>query len=309
VTTFADVSHHQPSVDLDTYKAAGHDRIVLKATEGARFTDSRFASRWQRAGQLGLARVAYCYAEAQDNGADDFDHLLAVVKAAGGLGPRDILCLDVEDVDDGAADYARAQIHVREFTGRAAALGYGQGLIYTGRWYANPAHVDPSDMPPGWRQLWISHYDTSVPDAQVLLPAGWTRAQVVARQYTDRASVAGVLGRCDDSRLLRDWLSSTAPSKEDDDVAKQDVIEALQEVFHLPDGGLAVPRGQSDNGRLAQILVGNTQEEHNTLGRIEGAVDAVKADTRLQGDDEAKILAALASAQSHASTVLSPASA
>lgn len=212
MTVFADLSHHQSTVDLAVYAAARYDRIVLKATEGAGFTDPAFAGRWAAAGRRGLARVAYCYGEAQDNGADDFDHLLAVVQAAGGLGPRDRLCLDVEDVDDGAADYARAQFHVREFTNRAVARGIVRGLLYTGRWYAQPAHVDPSDMPPGWRQLWISQYDPAVPDAAVPLPAGWTRDQVVARQYTSKAAgVAGVAGLCDLSRLQRDWLLPGSP--------------------------------------------------------------------------------------------------
>lgn len=211
MTNFADVSHHQGLIDLGAYKAAGHQRIVMKATEGVGMTDSRFASNWQRAGALGLARVAYSYAEAQDNGADDFDHLVSVVSKAGGLRPNDLLCLDVEDVDDGQADYNRAQFHVREFTGRAVSRGYHRGMIYTGRWYANPAHVDPTDMPPGWRQLWISHYDASVPDDQILLPSGWTRDQVVARQFTARATVAGVTGGCDYSRLLRDWLPTGIP--------------------------------------------------------------------------------------------------
>ena len=204
---FADVSHHQGGVDMAAYARAGHHRIVIKATEGVGFTDSRFAANWQAAGNLGLARVAYSYAEAQDNGAVDFDHLLEVVDKAGGLGPRDILCLDVEDVDDGSKDYSRAQFHVREFTGRAQDRGFG--WLYTGRWYANPAHVDPTDCAPGWRNLWLSHYDQSVPDDQILLPTGWTRDQVVARQFTSTATVAGVTGPCDYSRLFRDWITTT----------------------------------------------------------------------------------------------------
>jgi lysozyme len=242
MTSFADISHHQGVVDLAKYKAAGHDRIIMKATEGTSFTDSMFTRNWQEAGRLGLKRVAYCYAEAQDNGAADFDHLLDVVNKAGGLKAGDWLCLDVEDVDNGQADYNRAQFHVREFTARAVQRGVKDGLLYTGRWYANPAGVDPSDCQPGWRRLWISHYDQSVPDGSILLPTGWTRDQVVARQYTDRATVAGVTGRCDYNRVLKDWLTvvdavSTPTPEELEEAelatAKDDIIEAINHSTYI----------------------------------------------------------------------------
>lgn len=259
--TFADISHHQGVVDLAAYARAGHDRIVLKATEGKGFTDSRFAANWKAAGKLGLARVAYSYAEAQDNGADDFDHLLAVVESVGGLGPRDILCLDVEDVDDGSKDYSRAQFHVREFTNRAAARGFGEGWLYTGRWYANPAHVDPTDCAPGWRKLWLSHYDQSVPDDQILLPAGWTRDQVVARQFTSTATVAGVTGPCDYSRLFVDWIHSggtTTTTTEEDELmgAKEDIIEAVHnDVVTVLRGDDPDPKtGETHPANLGNIL-------------------------------------------------------
>jgi GH25 family lysozyme M1 (1,4-beta-N-acetylmuramidase) len=270
---FADISHHQGVVDLAKYKAAGHDRIIMKATQGVGFTDPMFKTNWQNAGKLGLKRVAYCYAEAQNNGGKDFDYLLDTVNAAGGLKAGDWLCLDVEDVNNGQADYNRAQYHVREFTARAVARGVKNGLIYTGRWYANPAGVDPSDCQPGWRKLWISHYDQSVPDGSILLPTGWTRDQVVARQYTDRATVAGVSGWCDYSRVLKDWTTAVeAVSTDKEDwlamASMDDVKTAVRQVLNEGTGD-----GQRSWAGTEKAELGTEQANFNLLNEINGKLD------------------------------------
>jgi GH25 family lysozyme M1 (1,4-beta-N-acetylmuramidase) len=208
--TFADVSHHQTSVDLAAYQRAGHDRIVLKATEGTAFIDPAFASRWREAGRLGLARVAYHYARARFNGADEFDHFWQVVQAAGGLTSRDRLGLDVEDPDTPT----RAAVNAQQFALRAVEKGITRGLVYTYRFYAVHNGVTANLFPAGWRQLWLADYTAGQSDADIEVPAGWSRAQIVARQYTDKATVAGIAGLCDASRLLDDWLSG--PTSEED---------------------------------------------------------------------------------------------
>ncbi len=193
---FADISHHQTAVDLDAYAAGGHRIIAMKATEADVWTDATFTDRWHRAGQLGLVRRAYAFLRTPISGARQFDHLLATVQAAGGLKPGDLLCQDVEDVgyspDDPtrAARIARAAACSVEFTARALAAGFPVGWTYTGRWYAGPAGLTAALLPPGWRRGWFS--DTT-PDV-IELPAGWTRDQVVAVQYTDHADLPGISG-------------------------------------------------------------------------------------------------------------------
>lgn len=215
-STFADLSHHQEDVtaavdvDLAAYAAAGHDRVAFKATQGLGYTDPRFAAWWRAAGALGLARVAYHFAEAENPGLAEFDAFLAAVARAGGVGPRDRLCLDIED-DDSARSRERADAYCSEFTRRAVARGHPYGLVYSGRWYAEPANIRPDDLAPGWRQLWLSDYGPA-DDSAIRLPAGWVRAQVVARQYGSAVRVAGVRNPCDASRVLADWLGGTGPA-------------------------------------------------------------------------------------------------
>ena len=121
--TFADISHHQSVVDLNAYAAAGHDRVFLKATQGLSYVDPTFTARWRQAGALGLARGAYHFAEADNDGGAEFDHFLSVVLAADAIGERDILCLDAEDT----AHTSRAAAHAAQFTACAVVRGYPTG--------------------------------------------------------------------------------------------------------------------------------------------------------------------------------------
>jgi hypothetical protein len=93
---------------------------------------------------------------------------------------------------------------------------------------------------------------------------------------------------------------------QEDDVTPDEVKAAVRDVLHLPDSGLAVPGGQTDNGKLAQMLVGNIGMTYNAVNAVKGAVAAVKADTSVQGDDEAKILAKLAELQRQLDALASP---
>lgn len=196
---FADVSHHQ-SVDLDAYFAAGHDRIALKVSEGTGFVDPAFTARFRYTRARGLPVLLYHYDRAEFSGLDQFDFFLAAILKAGALTPRDMLCLDSEDTrfPQGARRSAT------EFTTRAVARGFPVGCVYTGNWFARPNRVTPDALAQGWRQLWLSDYGQAADD-QMVLPPGWRRDQVLARQYTDRASVPGVGSGCDYNRLMIDW--------------------------------------------------------------------------------------------------------
>lgn len=267
MTTFADISHHQGIVDLVKYKAAGHDRIIMKATEGTGFTDPLFNRNWAEAGRLGLKRTAYHFQRARFNGADEFDHFYAAVQEAGGLRAGDWLCLDSEDTDTPS----RAAANAKEFTSRAVARGVREGLVYTGRWYAQPNKLTAAVFPTGWRKLWISHYDTSVADGAVLLPTGWTRGQVVARQYTDRATVAGVTGICDYNRVLKDWLTvvdAVSDTKEDDEMTAAQMEELKGFLRDLTGAG----GGKTVTGKSEEIY----NLLHGELVGLKAELDAIK---------------------------------
>jgi hypothetical protein len=73
---------------------------------------------------------------------------------------------------------------------------------------------------------------------------------------------------------------------EEDDVSYDDVVRALRDVLRLPSNGLAVPRGQTDNGNLAAILVGMAQAEvtRDAAGTAEVRALAARLDVHALAD-------------------------
>jgi hypothetical protein len=215
MSNFADLSHHQPAFDVPTYSL--HRSVVaLKATEATGFTDPTFKSRWQAAGARGLYRVAYHFARARFDGADEFAHCWAVVRAAGFDPSRDAIALDVEDSNFPSGALANAQ----EFVSAAVKAGITRGLIYTYPSYAVDHRITSGAFPVGWRRLWYANYQHAG-DMAITLPPGWGKSQYYARQYTDKALVAGV-GMCDDNRIIQDWLAGPnpqPPTQEDSSMA------------------------------------------------------------------------------------------
>lgn len=200
---FADLSHHQPTFSLPQYRNS-RPVIALKATEGTGFVDNRFAERWKMC--AGMPRIAYHFARAKFNGADEYRHLISVVQSTRDWNPaKDVIALDVEDDETPARALANAQ----EFMAAAVANGHTRGLIYTYPSYVTEHKLYANNFPTGWRRLWYANY-SAVSDPGMPMPPGWDRSQLYARQYTDKAAVAGV-GVCDDSRILRAWWTETNP--------------------------------------------------------------------------------------------------
>ena len=54
VAEFADIASYQRGADLAAYERAGHDRILLKATEVTGYLNPVFTTRWRLAGELDL---------------------------------------------------------------------------------------------------------------------------------------------------------------------------------------------------------------------------------------------------------------
>jgi lysozyme len=278
--SFADLSHHQATVDLAAYARAGHDRVVLKATQGVagieRYVDPTFAARWRVAGQLGLARGAYHFAETEGTGAAEWTFFAGVVRAAGGFGPRDFAVLDAED-NDSATAIRRADEFCAEFTDAAAADHCPTGLLYTGRWYAEPTNLRPDDLQPGWRRLWLADYTPGQPDTQAELPAGWTPAQLAGRQHTDQANVAGITGGCDYSRVINDWLGSRPP--EEDDMTPDEAKAAFREVLQgrFAPGEATVREMLQQWPTVRAAIAGLSDDEAKILAAVRAGDNAIDA--------------------------------
>ena len=272
MSDFADISHHNGSVNLSVYKASGHDRFALKASEDTGFVDSAFSNRWAEGGRLGLARMPYHFLRNHSSGTDQFKHFNSVVPS---LGKRDMMVLDVEDIDT-PGDAAAQTI---AFCKAAVSAGYTRGIIYTYKFYANDRSITAGMLPAGWRQLWLADYKSAVLDKNIVLPNGWTRTQVVARQFTDKALVPGI-GLSDYNRVYRDWLTAGPPPPIKDGIDMAD-LDDIRRIFGLEPGQnfkLSV-YGQNDNAQALDRIV-NTQNPDSVvsrLDRLEAAVTALSA--------------------------------
>lgn len=162
---FPDISHHNPTPDFPGLKTAGAPLVVLKATEGAGYTDPTFRSRWAAAKSASLPRTAYHFARPGTDPATCARGLHALATDA-----ELPLVLDWEDQAvpvDWAVNFLR---ECDRLTARVSIIYMPQ------RWCATAGALTP------W-SLWAARYNTR------LGPITPFRA-AMAWQYTD----AGTLG-------------------------------------------------------------------------------------------------------------------
>jgi GH25 family lysozyme M1 (1,4-beta-N-acetylmuramidase) len=250
---FADISHHQSDpINWRVYSAT-RDRVALKASQGRGFTDNKFVQRWENA-KNGLVRfrLPYHYLEPDNRGAIDFDYFIGVINSAGGLTSNDWLVLDTEKLDNAQNVHHRARAATMEFCNRAVARGFTRGIVYSYKFYLDQANIVANDLPPGWRMLWLADYTIGQIDSDIEVPPGWNRSQVIARQYTDKARVAGLTGEVDDSRVLKEWakLPTTDPVpdlEKDLTIMDKETKEYLDKQFSLNMHGDETHLGNLDN--------------------------------------------------------------
>ncbi len=74
-----DVSHYQGEIDWQALRAGGVRFAYIKATEGARFRDPRFAENWRRSGEAGIPRGAYHFFSMCKPGAEQAANFIAAI--------------------------------------------------------------------------------------------------------------------------------------------------------------------------------------------------------------------------------------
>jgi GH25 family lysozyme M1 (1,4-beta-N-acetylmuramidase) len=162
--------------DAKAYKAAGHRRIILKASQGIAYADTCFRAWVEDAAEAGLWVSAYHFADDTGSAADQADFFTDTLRDL----PIHHRVIDLEQGSNIADPVAFRQ----EF-GRAADLPYsdtgyleqyGAGLALDGE------------------QVWAAAYPN--------LAAGWWSHRVWGHQYSQGARVAGIVNLCDISVLL-----------------------------------------------------------------------------------------------------------
>lgn len=183
-TTFGiDISHHQGAFDLSRAAREGVAFVILKATEGSGFTDSRFAANLTNARQSGLLVAAYHYQRASASAAAQVAHIERVV-------PKNVPVIPDVEADSGGVAL------VRDVVARLRGVGYRVPMLYLPRWYWQQIG-SPSlgGLPPLWSSRYPDNLPGTIPDEWADVPAhyweGYGGLPVAVLQFTSSASVAG----------------------------------------------------------------------------------------------------------------------
>ncbi|MBL7487067.1 GH25 family lysozyme [Frankia sp. AgW1.1] len=269
---FADIASYQAGADLTTYARSGPDRILIKVSQGASGNPNPYyADWWRTGGSNGLGRGAYHYATTGQTPNAEAANFLSKVQAVGGLGPRDWLCIDAESPSSPTLAHGA---YIAAIVTALVGAGYTSGVIYSGVWWLRPAGLTAAMLPPDWRRLHLSDY-SSTPDGSIGLPPGWSRDQVVARQYTSAASQPGIPGPSDRSRVLREWLPTLGGLVLDDPTANQ-ILGLMKTALN---GGTGI--GQADWPSTNRMLLSLCQSLFNQNNALISAIGWNKGDLSL----------------------------
>ncbi len=183
ITFGIDISHHQGAFDLSRAAREGIAFVILKATEGSGFIDSRFAENLTNARQAGLLVAAYHYLRAGSSAAAQVAHVERVV-------PKNVPVIPDVEADSGGVDL------VRDVVARLRGVGYQVPLLYLPRWYWQQiGSPSMGGLPPLWSSRYPDNVPGTIPDEWADVPDhywdGYGGLPVAVLQFTSSASVAG----------------------------------------------------------------------------------------------------------------------
>lgn len=183
ITFGLDISHHQGAFDLSRAAREGIAFVILKATEGSGFIDSRFAENLANARRAGMLVAAYHYQRAGVSAAAQVAHVERVV-------PKNVPVIPDVEANSGGLDL------VRDVVTRLRGVGYQVPLLYLPRWYWQQiGSPGMGGLPPLWSSRYPDNLPGTIPDEWVDVPAhywdGYGGLPVAVLQFTSSASVAG----------------------------------------------------------------------------------------------------------------------
>lgn len=216
--------------DISAYQGttapSGADFIIVKATEGASYTNGKYAAQIASARTKAKVVGAYHFARPEESsGASQADRFLAAAKP----GPRDLLCLDLEA---SKLSQAKTNAWAIAFAARLKDLASGNTrILYMGSGYASSG--TGRDLSEHFSFWWFPQYPSTArtstwPSAMTPwlpsgLTCGWQQPHIW--QFTDN------FGGLDASvtALTLDQLAGGGQPipQEDTDMAQRDVRDGL----------------------------------------------------------------------------------
>lgn len=218
-----DVSHYQGTVDWGAVISGGCHGGIVKATDGAGYTDPTFRRNWDDLGRRGAVRGAYHFGRAdQDSGEAQADRFLGVLRdwKAG-----DLLILDLELGSGDLSGFALAWLgRVQERTGLLPWF-YSYGPFIR-------AHIHDSRL--ARFPLWLAAYSNSPPPA----PPPW--AAWALWQHTDKARLPGIAAGADHSKGRINVTAAAPPAPAGHPHEEEDPMADPVKALAAPNGGIWV---------------------------------------------------------------------
>ncbi len=186
-----DISRYEPNVDWGLIRAQGIQFVIIKATEGATYKDSMFATHWTNAKNAGLIRGAYHYLRAGDDPNAQAQSFLASVKLESGDLPP---FLDLEGTyNDGQTNTKFISCAGTWLATVAQATGRKPYVYSTGSFLQE--HISINSKPPAWAKnygVWIANYLYTYVEgvSQPVEAAGWPSWEFW--QYTNHGDIQGI---------------------------------------------------------------------------------------------------------------------
>ena len=184
-----DVSRWQGEINWPLVAESDTKFVIMKATEGTNYTDTKFNYNWENAKKVGLYVGAYCFFRPGRDAKGQADYFLSVVDFANSdISP--VIDLEVNDGMTAATVMSRVKIwidRIIEVTGRIPILYSSPSFLNT--------YFSVGGKPPAWAKdmpLWIANWTSA---NEPYMPKGWTTWAIW--QYTNVGKVPGITGYVD----------------------------------------------------------------------------------------------------------------
>ena len=194
-----DVSHFQGAIDWPTVEGADIRFAYIKATQGTKWVDPRFAENWSGVARTGIRRGAYHFLEPDVDGTAQAKHFLKTVELKEG---------DLLPVVDVETKGPNLRVNLEKFLTEVKRQTKLDAMIYVAPAFWND-HLETSREEPWPNPLWIAEYGVSTPRAAGSL-GPW-----LVWQYEQDGRVPGITGPVDRDRARRVHTEEApaAPSK------------------------------------------------------------------------------------------------
>lgn len=221
---FPDVSEFNGTVNWDQLKTSGATAAAIRAGFGTVRADAQFARNQAEARRVGLSAIYYWFTYPAYNAATAEAAMFN--STVGALGPGEAMCGDFED-DPSAKPFPRGAVGLQWCRDFLTAFQAPQNATW---WYTYPFLLSEVGLQPlvGAWPFWEADYSTT-PDGAF--------SSIIARQFTDCGTTAGVGGCCDQSRVLQaplgQWLTGGTPATH---LTGGSYGMGLAQDFYTPDG-------------------------------------------------------------------------